>query len=124
MSKTREPANKHVPTEKDRQYVRSMSAYGVPQADIATVLGITRQTLAVHYREELDRATTEANAKVAQTLFAQATDKDNPRSVTAAIFWLKTRAGWRETSVHEITGADGGPVQVDHVQKLRDFLKK
>jgi hypothetical protein len=22
--------------------------------------------------------------------------------VTAAIFWLKTRAGWRETTVHEV----------------------
>jgi hypothetical protein len=32
--------------------------------------------------------------------------------VTAAIFWLKTRARWKETSVHEHAGHDGSPVTV------------
>ena len=27
---------------------------------------------------------------------------DGAQSVAAAIFWLKTRAGWKETSVHEL----------------------
>ena len=26
---------------------------------------------------------------------------------TAAIFWLKARAGWKETSVHALSGMDG-----------------
>lgn len=34
-----------------------------------------------------------ANAKVAESLFRMATQKMN---VTAAIFWAKTRMGWRE----------------------------
>jgi hypothetical protein len=25
-------------------------------------------------------------------------------------FWLKSRAGWKETKVTEVTGANGGPV--------------
>ena len=29
---------------------------------------------------------------------------DGAQSVTAAIFWLKTRAGWKETVVQENTG--------------------
>jgi len=33
-------------------------------------------------------------------------------AVTAAIFWLKTRAGWRETSLYEVSGRDGGPIEV------------
>ena len=36
---------------------------------------------------------TEANAKVAQTLFTMATVDKN---VAAAIFWMKARGGWRE----------------------------
>ena len=29
---------------------------------------------------------------------------DGPQSVTAAIFWLKTRAGWKETFIQETAG--------------------
>jgi hypothetical protein len=31
-------------------------------------------------------------------------------SVTAAIFWLKTRARWKETSVHEHAAHDETPI--------------
>ena len=87
----------HAPTSQQRKMVESMSAYGIPQDDISKVIGISIDTLAKHYREELDTATAKANAKVAETLYKQATNVDNPRSATAAIFWLKTRGGWRET---------------------------
>lgn len=36
-----------------------------------------------------------ANAKVAEFLFRKATT-EGPQCVTAAIFWMKTRGGWRE----------------------------
>ena len=87
----------HEPTDQNRKMVESMSAYGIPQEDISKVIGISVDTLAKYYREELDTATAKANAKVAETLYRQATNVDNPRSATAAIFWLKTRGGWRET---------------------------
>jgi hypothetical protein len=32
----------------------------------------------------------------------------------AAIFWLKTRAGWRETNIIEHSGPQGGPLEVLH----------
>jgi hypothetical protein len=35
--------------------------------------------------------------------------------VTAAIFWLKTRAGWKDTTSHEVSGKDGAPVAVEEV---------
>jgi hypothetical protein len=38
----------------------------------------------------------EATAKVAEFLFRKATTEGS-QAVTAAIFWLKTRGGWRET---------------------------
>jgi hypothetical protein len=43
-----------------------------------------------------------AGHKVAEFLFRKATT-EGPQCVTAAIFWMKTRSGWRETpQSHEI----------------------
>lgn len=83
------------PTEKDRAAVQTMAAYGIPQPDIAAVVGCDEKTLRKHFRQELDTAATQANARVAAALFKKATS-DGPSSVAAAIFWLKARAGWQE----------------------------
>ena len=80
-----------------------MAGYGVPETDIAGVIGIDPKTLRKHYRSELDHGHVKANAKVAENLFRKATG-DGRESVIAAIFWLKTRAGWKETMVQEHTG--------------------
>ena len=92
----------HKPTDQQRKIVKAMSAYGIPQDDIAKVIGIHDETLRIHYRQELDVANAEACAKVAENLFRKATG-DGRESVTAAIFWMKTRGRWKETSVQEVT---------------------
>src|SRR4051794_16577386 len=74
------------PTEEQRRTVRAMSGFGIPQADIATLIEIDDKTLRKHFRRELDRGSIEATAKVAQTLFQMATSGDN---TAAAIFWMK-----------------------------------
>src|SRR5665213_4537657 len=86
----------HKPDAFKRRQVEAMAGYGVPEADIARVVGIDPKTLRKHYREELDTGQIKATAKVAESLFRKATG-DGAQSVTAAIFWLKTRGGWRET---------------------------
>ena len=83
------------PTDKDRAAVQTMAVYGIPQPDIAAVVGCDEKTLRKHFRQELDTAATQANARVAAALFKKATS-DGPSSVAAAIFWLKARAGWQE----------------------------
>lgn len=109
----------HAPSEKDRKTVESMASYGIKQDEIADVLGVDPKTLRTHYRKELDLSSTKANALVAQSLFAKATASQcSGPSVTAAIFWLKTRAGWKERDVHEHTGADGGPIQIQRVERV------
>lgn len=81
-----------------------MSAYGIPEPDIARVVGIDPKTLRKYYRDELDLGSTKANAQVAGFLFSAARNGN----VTAQIFWLKTRARWKETpSEHWHTGAIG-----------------
>ena len=85
----------HVPTEKDRKTVEAMASYGVPQDEIALVLGVSTVTLRRHYGAVLRVAAIKANAKMAESLFAQALSK-GPGALGAKIFWLKCRAGWTE----------------------------
>jgi hypothetical protein len=80
--------------------VEQLSAYGIPQADICAMIinpesgrKIDEQTLADNFRHELDTGTTKANARVAGALYKNAVDSNN---VAAQIFWLKTRARWKE----------------------------
>ena len=83
------------PTDKDRGIVRAMAAYGVPQEDIGKVVGVSHVTLRKYFERELETAALEANAKVAETCYSMATSGNVP---AATFFWLKTRAGWRETN--------------------------
>jgi len=99
------PRAPYTPTEKDRTYVETMVASGVPQVDIALVLGITDKTLRKHFQRELKTGSIRANATVAARLF-----KMTESIPAAAMFWLKTRAGWRETN----------RVELDDVSKLTD----
>jgi hypothetical protein len=78
-----------------------MVAAGIPQERIANVLEIDQETLAKHYRRELDTASSDANSQVAGSLFRRAIDENHPQGTAAAIFWLKTRGRWREADVDE-----------------------
>ncbi len=88
--------------------------------EIAKVVGICGTTLAKHYGETLDIAATKANSLVAQSLFNRAVKGDGAAATSAAIFWLKVRAGWREKDVHEVTGPNGGPIQMVDMSGLSD----
>ncbi|MEF2073497.1 hypothetical protein [Consotaella aegiceratis] len=96
-----------------------MAGYGVPETDIARVVGIDPKTLRKHCRDELETGHVKANSRVAESLYKKAIG-NGAGSVTAAIFWMKTRAGWKETSVHQHSGADGGPIQTMDVSHLTD----
>lgn len=98
----------HKPTDDSKKLVRGLSAVGIRYIDIAQKLDINDDTLVKHYKKELEDGRIDANASIGQTLFQQAKDGNT----TAAIFWLKTRAGWKETSGLELTGNSGGAIQV------------
>ena len=96
------------PDDQTREFVKLCVMGGIPQEDIAGVIGITDKTLRKHFRYELDTAYERANAKVVNTAFQMATDGKN---ASMTMFWLKTRMGWKETQRHEHTGADGERLQ-------------
>ena len=102
---------RHQPDDAQRRQVETLAGYGIPEAKIASLIGIDAKTLRKHYRNELDYGHTKANARVAENLYRKATGEGR-EAVTAAIFWLKTRARWTETSVHEHTGDPDRPIIV------------
>jgi hypothetical protein len=75
-----------------REKVRHLAGLGLPQDDIAKIMGCAPKTLRKRFRDELDRGVAEANATISGSLFGAA----KGGNVTAQIFWLKTRARWRE----------------------------
>jgi hypothetical protein len=96
-----------------------MAAYGIPEADIATVIGIDPKTLRRHYRRELDTGHIKANTKVAENLYRRATGESR-EAVTAAIFWLKTRARWREApQTHEVVHSEFNEMTKE---QLEDYI--
>ena len=109
---------RHQPDAMQRRQVEAMAGYGVPETEIGAMIGIDPKTLRKHYRQELDHGHTKANIKVAENLFRKATGEGR-EAVTAAIFWLKARARWKEVSATEHSGPDGRPIeQVDRVDRI------
>ena len=96
------------PTDADREVAKRLSALGTTYEDIARKLQISSDTLVKYYAQELEEGRIDANASIAGTLFSQA-KKGN---TAAAIFWLKTRARWKETQVNEVSGLDGGDIRL------------
>tara|TARA_R100000306_G_scaffold61305_1_gene63478 strand:- start:829 stop:1188 length:360 start_codon:yes stop_codon:yes gene_type:complete len=98
------PTPAHKPTTDQRRMVEAMSAYGIPQEEIAVVVAVDRKTLAKHYARELAEATAKANAKVAERLYDRAMEGD----VKAMMFWLERRGGdaWRNQPVVQLIPGD------------------
>jgi hypothetical protein len=84
-----------VATEAMREKVKYLADVGVPQDDIAKIIGCAPKTLRRRFRDELDRGVAEANATVSGYLYNAA----KAGSIAAIIFWLKTRAHWQERMV-------------------------
>lgn len=93
------PANRpiHVPDRRTRKFVRRMVVAGIPQNAIAEMLDIDPNTLATNYPLEI-KAINDAIQRVAAVLFRKALAGDT----TAAIFYLKARAGWRDRDATQI----------------------
>jgi hypothetical protein len=103
----------HEPTPQTRAEVSALKSFGVPLEDISAYIGIDRKTLSKHYKAEIDKAQTKANAAVGNFLYGAASGRalkdgaTHSDCVRAAMFWAKTRMQWRETNHVEHTSPDG-----------------
>lgn len=104
------------PTAAERKQVEAMSGYGLPIEQIAILIrnGIDADTLRKHFASELVAGKAKANSSVGRTLFQKAMGGDT----AAMIWWSKTQMRWKEVQQHEITGADGGPVEYKKIERV------
>lgn len=87
---------------------------------IADFLGLSERTLRRRFHDDprvlsaYEKGKAQAIAGVATNLIQQA----RAGNMTAAIFYLKTQAGWKETDKHELVGEGGGPIQVTVTRRI------
>lgn len=119
-------AKSHTTTDDNRHLVEVLVAGGTPKRTIARSMGIGMNTLRRYYKDELETGLELANAKVVRRLFRLIEQGSTP----ATIFWLKTRAGWKEGQILEIKEKPTGPkydfakMSPEERQKLRVLLEK
>jgi hypothetical protein len=104
------------PTDSERKQVEALSGYGLPIEQIAVLVrdGIHIDTLRAHFATELVSGKAKANGQVGKTLFQKVMAGDT----TAAIWWSKTQMRWAETQKHELTGADGAPLEFAKIERV------
>ena len=110
------------PTDENRAMVEGMVAAGLKRTQVASIMEISPSTLREHFPLELKNGDAKAIFNVASGLYKNATTGTSTcpgGNVTAQIFFLKTRARWRETSRHEVTGPDGEPIA--HAHEIKDL---
>lgn len=112
------------PTDRQRQLVEHLAAVGIRQEQIARLLenphtgrGIDPTTLRIHFREELDGGAVKASFAVLSNLYQMATGR-GPGAVSAAIFWAKTRCGWRESPRVDAPATASPPAAVTDLSSL------
>lgn len=102
------------PTQEQRDLVKKLAGYGIPEADIARLVTnptskepISPVTLRKHFRDELDTGHVHATEQVVGALFKNATTGTDtyPGGIpTAQIFFLKCRGKgqWKDRQVLEV----------------------
>lgn len=99
-AKKRRGPKPHEPTPCQRKQVAACMVAGLTEDMTASILGINKSTLRKHYKPELEQSRAKVVTKIASTLAQKAMNGDN----ACMFFYLKTRAGWRETQRHEHSG--------------------
>ena len=132
---------KFEPTPDQRSQVKLMKAVGIPEDRICKTITNPRtrkpvapMTLARAFAAELASGATEVHAHVGNFIICAILGKkpalgDAIKSeqvrMTAAIFYAKTRMGWKETVVSEPANRDDKPVLLDDArQRLIDEVDR
>lgn len=101
--------------------VEQLTALGMSSKEIGAVLRIETKLLEKFYAYEIETSLSRINNSVAKVALQMALCGALPDMTK---FWLKTRAGWKETKEVQMTGAGGGPIQFSEVkQRLIDQIE-
>lgn len=86
-------AKAHVPDDNSRLVVQNYAVAGIPNHDIAPMIGLSIKTLLKHYKHELAYGKQILAGKAVGAIAKRIEDGD----LAAAIFYCKTQLQWRET---------------------------
>jgi hypothetical protein len=84
----------------------SLAGFTIPQ--VCAALRISANTLSEHYDHEMKQGRTNMMTQVVGSLAQRAI----AGSDAAAIFLAKARLGWSDRQQVELTGANGGPIEI------------
>ena len=93
----------HKPTKELRRSVEALAGYGVQQREIATIVGVTINTVRKHYKKELEVGLAKVHGKIGEAIVKGALNGDK----TLLIFYAKTQMGWKEPIHATIDTGDG-----------------
>ena len=105
-----------VATDAERKQVEALAGVGLPHDQIAALLrdGVCVDVVRDNFAHELKAGKAKASAKIGQTLFNRAIGGET----AALIWWTKSQMGWREKRAHELTGADGAPLEFAKIERV------
>lgn len=119
----RRPKGTH-PNPTLAQTVATMSLAGFTIKQVCEALKISPETLSEHYDDEMKHGRTRMMTDVVGSLAQRAI----AGSDTAAIFLAKARLGWSDRQQIELTGKDGGPIEIaqrtEILQTVNGLLRK
>ena len=95
----------YTPSEDDKQRVRKYAASGASEDDIAALLDVPVKRLRKAFKKELKQGEAEGKQVALDKLHDVVREGSN---VSALIFWVKARCGWRDTGAAPDAA---GPVQ-------------
>ena len=96
----------YAPTPADRVTVKNLVVCGYTHTQIAKCIGpygISEKTLRKHFRRELDASKAEIDAFATSNLLHLIRE----RNLGAICFYLKSRAGWQETTAQRFVDEKG-----------------
>ena len=104
----------------DLEEVEKLAALGLSREQIADGLGISASTFYARQRESKDfaEAVKRGEAKGVGVVASALMKQIKEGNVTAMIFYLKAKAGWRDINRTELTGANGGAIAMNAVAQL------
>lgn len=105
----------HIPTEFIRDKVREYATV-LTNEKLCQILGISTDTLRKYYYEDLVNSRIEAEIELGMSLVKDGMSGND----RAREFWLRSKAGWRTNQGVELTGADGGPIDLRMLENLTD----
>lgn len=114
-------AHKKRLSESEIKQIETMAGLGLKIEQMAAVLGMSKATFDRRMNdtkgasESLEKGRSAAALNVTKTAYQLATGGKVP---AMTMFWLKCRERWKETSVHEVSGVDGKPIETKDVTKL------